>query len=103
MIATSEAISDDRLLGAAFTGDSWSTWRSILRAAEGLPLTDDQHQDFCRVAEREPPARRVRELWAIVGRRGGKDSIASAIATVAALNDYRPYLRPGERAVVMSL
>jgi hypothetical protein len=103
MITTSEAIGDPKLLGGAFAGSSWDTWRAVLRAAEGLPLTDDQHRDFCRVAERDPPNKRVRELWAIVGRRGGKDSIASAIASTAALIDYRPYLRPGERAVVMSL
>jgi hypothetical protein len=55
------------------------------------------------VAERDPPARQVRELWALVGRRGGKDSIASAIAAVAAMGDYRAYLRPGERASILCL
>jgi hypothetical protein len=43
----------------------------------------------------------VREFWAVVGRRGGKDSIASLIATVMAIDDYRDRLRPGEHAVVM--
>ena len=52
---------------------------------------------------REPPRHRVRELWAIVGRRGGKDSVASAVATTAALTDYREFLRPGERASVVCL
>jgi hypothetical protein len=103
MITASAAIGDDHLLGAAFRGASWSTWRAVLRAAEGLPLDDDQHRDFCRVAEREPPARRVRELWCIAGRRSGKDSIASAIAAAVAMNDYRAHLRPGERATVLCL
>jgi hypothetical protein len=103
MISVSEAIADPRLLGNAFAGSSWDTWRAVLRAAEGLPLNDDQHRDFARVAEREPPARRVRELWVIAGRRSGKDSVASAIATTAAMGDYRAHLRPGERAVVMCL
>jgi hypothetical protein len=103
MITASAAIADDELLGRAFRGASWSTWRAVLRAAEGLALDDDQHRDFCRVAEREPPARRVRELWAIAGRRSGKDSIASAIAAAAAMNDYRAHLRPGERATVLCL
>jgi hypothetical protein len=103
MITVTDAITDPNLLGTAFAGPSWATWRTVLRAAEGLLLTDDQHRDFCRVAEREPPSRRVRELWVIAGRRSGKDSVASAIATTAALGDYRTHLRPGERAVVMCL
>jgi phage terminase large subunit-like protein len=46
----------------------------------------------------------VRELWAIVGRRGGKDSIASAVAAFAAATfNQQNKLRPGERAVVMCL
>jgi hypothetical protein len=86
MITASAAIADDALLGRGFRGASWATWRAVLRAAEGLPLDDDQHQAFARVAERDPPARRVRELWCIAGRRSGKDSVASAIAAAAAMN-----------------
>jgi hypothetical protein len=99
----SSALDDPQLLAPSFRGESWAVWRAILRAAEGLPLSDDQHRDFVRVAEREPPRRRVRELWAIAGRRSGKDSVASAIATVAALGDYSRHLRPGERASVLCL
>ncbi len=103
MISASEAISDPKLLGAAFAGDSWATCTAVLRAAEGLPLDRRQRRAFRAVAERDPPRRRVRELWAIAGRRAGKDSIASAIAAAAAMNDYRATLRPGERASVMCL
>jgi hypothetical protein len=103
LITTSAAIDDPNLLAGAFAGESWSTWRAVLRAAEGLPLDDDQREAFAGVAEREPPAGRVRELWAIAGRRCGKDSIASAIATAAAMGAYHSHLRPGERATVMCL
>src|SRR6516165_2182237 len=103
MITASAAIADDHLLGRGFRGASWATWRAVLAAAEGLPLDDDAHRDFARVAEREPPTGRVRELWAIAGRRSGKDSVASAIAAAAAMNDYRAHLRPGERATVLCL
>lgn len=97
------AIDNPALLAPSFPGSSWSTWKAVLRAAEGLPLSDDQHQDFCRVAEREPPTGRVRELWCVAGRRGGKDSIASAIAVAASLGDYSAHLRPGEKAAVLCL
>jgi len=103
MITASEVITRPDLLGPAFAGASWDRWRAVLRAAEGLPLDRQQHRLFRAVAGRHPPRRRVRELWAVVGRRGGKDSIASAIATAAAMGDYRQLLRPGERATVMCL
>ena len=53
--------------------------------------------------DRDPPRQQVRELWCIAGRWSGKDSIASGIACVAALADYRPYLRPGEVPVILCL
>jgi hypothetical protein len=56
------------------------------------------------VAERDPPITPCRELWAIVGRRGGKDRVASAIATHFSLfGNFAPCLRPGERASVLCL
>jgi hypothetical protein len=46
----------------------------------------------------------VRELWCVAGRRAGKDSIASAVACYdSGFVDYRPMLRPGERASVLCL
>ena len=46
----------------------------------------------------------MRELWAIVGRRGGKNSIASAVACHAAgFRSYHEVLRPGEAATVLCL
>ncbi|HYU23914.1 MAG TPA: hypothetical protein VEO74_01830 [Thermoanaerobaculia bacterium] len=87
-ITATAAIDDPNLLGAAFTGPSWATWRAVLRAAEGLPLSHSQREAFRAVADRAPPTRRVKELWVIAGRRAGKDSIASAIATAAAMGRY---------------
>jgi hypothetical protein len=103
LITTSDAISDPNLLGPAFAGPSWDTWRTVLAAAEGLPLTPCQLVQFRAVAERDPPPSRVKELWLIIGRRAGKDSIASAIATAAAMGDYRAHLRPGEIAAILCL
>ena len=31
-----------RVLGSQFGGDSWATWRAVLRAAFALDLTDDE-------------------------------------------------------------
>ena len=65
------------------------------RAPDAEPRTPA----FREVAERDPPTRQVRELWCAVGRGGGKDSVASAIATVAALRAYTTR-RPGEKTLV---
>ena len=60
------ALTDQLLLGAGL-GDphSWTTWFSVLRATYGLPLNEQQQQQFAAVAgNRAPPSRRVRELCA---------------------------------------
>ena len=70
-----------------------------------IPMDEGEIKLFSGVAGgRDPPKQRVRELWAVVGRRGGKDSIASGIACFASgFIDYKKVLRPGERASVLCL
>jgi hypothetical protein len=80
--------------------DSWWPWRVILKAAYGYTLDPGELHFFRTVAERDPPKQRVRELWLIVGRRGGKDSIASLLATTAARYADTSRLRPGEEGIV---
>lgn len=103
-ITPAAAISHPAVLGRFFAGDSWATWRAVLKAAWAEPLDEAERALFHAVAgDREPPRRRVRELVVVAGRRSGKDSIASAIATVAAVDDYRDRLRPGEAASILCL
>jgi hypothetical protein len=82
-----DAMGDAECFGPWFQGDSWAAWRAILAGG------------------RSPPSRRVRELWIVAGRRAGKDSIASMLATYAATIDeaHVGRLRPGEQAVVQCL
>ncbi len=101
-----QAMTDEDALGPWFDGDSWKAWRVVLKAAFGLPLAGDELSIFHEIAgDRSPPASRVRELWIVVGRRGGKDSIVSGIATfVAAIEEaHVGRLRPGEKATVACL
>ncbi len=96
-----------------FHGPSWSRWRAILKGAYALEMTQAERDLFEEVAEREPPAQRVRELWVVGGRRGGKDSVASLIiAYAAAVFDGKrrqfagitlPPLRKGERGTIFCL
>ncbi len=90
MITILDALENPSIFKSSFSGSSWDTWKAILKAANGLAMSDEDITLFRAVAERDPPKKRVRELWVRAGRRAGKDSIASAIATfAAAFGDYR--------------
>src|SRR5260370_12306068 len=84
MIDIVEALDDPNLFGPWFSGPSWATWKAVLKAAFCLPMDEGDLKLFRAVAERDPPKKRVREMWCIIGRRGGKDSVASAIACCSA-------------------
>src|SRR5262249_40972434 len=104
LITPAAALDDPALLAGSFAGSSWDTWRAILKAAYGERLSKAELKLFHQVAgDRPPPKQRVRGLIVIAGRRSGKDSIASAIPTVAAIQDYRPQLRLGEKASILCL
>ena len=104
MITPARMIADPALLGPWFAGPSWDAWRVVLKGAFCEPMTAGERARFCELAEREPPKKRVRECYFAIGRRGGKDSIASAIASYAAVfGDFARYLRPGEKAVILCL
>jgi hypothetical protein len=104
MITVDQALRDKALLGTAL-GDlaPWSVWRAVLRASFGLSLLDDELALFHSVAgDRAPPSNRVRELWAVVGRRGGKSRMAAALAVfVACFTKHK--LAPGEVGHVLVL
>ncbi len=100
-----QVLRDPRWLGPWFKGPSWDTWEAIVRATFCLPMSIEQLALFKAVSgDRSPPKRRVKELFVLAGRRSGKDSIASALATIAAsFTDYRDRLRPGEKATILCL
>jgi hypothetical protein len=98
------ALTDPKLLGAAL-GDiaSWRVWLVVLKAAFGLPLDAQQLQQFTAIAgNRGPPMKRVRELWAIVGRRAGKSRMAATIAVFVAIF-IKHKTTPGEQPLVLVL
>jgi hypothetical protein len=103
-IAIDRALADPGLLGGAL-GDlsSWSTWLAVLKSAFGLALTETELATFVKVAgDRPPPARQVRELWAVVARRSGKSRVAAALAVFLALFQ-RHKLAKGETGYVLAL
>ena len=99
-----EALLDKALLDAALgNSKTWQIWLVVLKAAFGLELNAAELELFASVAgARQPPSKRVRELWAIVGRRGGKSRMAALIACYLALF-VRHRLSAGERGMVLVL
>lgn len=106
LIRIDAALKDRKLLGAAL-GDPepWSVWLAVLIAAFGGPLNRKEKRAFAKVAgSRKPPRQRVRELWAIAGRRAGKSRMAAAAGTyIAGCIDHSDKLSPGEVGVVLIL
>lgn len=100
-----DVMTNPKLLGPYFLGPSWDTWRSVLKATFAEPMTEAEAAIFSTVAGgRGPPQQRVSEAVFAVGRSGGKDSVASLIATCIAINfDPKGKLRPGERVVIFCI
>ena len=99
LVTMRDALTDPNLFGTVLAGDTWATWRVLLIAAMGEALTSAEREIFQSVTGRDQePSERVEELWAIVGRRGGKTRAIAVLASyIAALCDHREYLAPGER------
>jgi hypothetical protein len=99
-----EALHDPNILGEGRDPETWRTWDAILKGAFTLPMDGVERETFQQLTGRAPPAERVREIWAICGRRSGKTKTAADIVTfLAAVPTHRRTLSPGERAVCMLL
>lgn len=83
-----EALEDKKLLD--FGDPSWIAWRTLLLASRGEPLLPEELEIFKKLTGRaESPTKPVDELWAVVGRRGGKSRAIAALATyIAALCEH---------------
>ncbi|MDP2358198.1 MAG: hypothetical protein Q8M31_19345 [Beijerinckiaceae bacterium] len=103
-----QACRDPNLFARWFTrkgkkADTWTAWFAILAAIFALPMTDQQLETYRTLTGRtEPPTKQASEAWLIVGRRAGKSFILALIAVyLAAFHNYKSFLQPGERAVVL--
>jgi hypothetical protein len=104
MTEIDRALTSHRMLGVGLGDiDTWRTWIVVLKAAFGRPLDKDELATFHTVAgNRAPPGHRVRELWAIAGRRSGKSRMAAATAVYLGLFQ-KHRLSPGEKGMCLVL
>jgi hypothetical protein len=102
-ISLRKALADPALLGNALPGESWSAWRTMLIAAMGEALTDDERRTFFKLTSRDrEPLQRVEELAIIAGRRGGKSKATSTLAVyIAGLCKHK--LVRGERGILLCI
>jgi hypothetical protein len=91
-LSLTAALNHPKLFGPHFSDPSWDHWKTVAKAVDGEKLTDAEAEFFKTISGgREPPTRRVPEIWLTMGRRAGKDSIASAMAAHAAATFDSPH------------
>src|ERR1700733_11098625 len=84
-ITMRRALEDPQLLGGVLAGDSWRAWRILLIAPWGEAPTGEERVFLRPLPGRaREPLERCEELWAIIGRRGGKSrAISTLVAFIA--------------------
>jgi hypothetical protein len=102
-VSLRKALADPQLLGGALPGDSWAAWRTILIAAMGEALTDEERVTFTKLTGRaREPLECVEEAAFVVGRRGGKSKANATLAVyIAGLCKHK--LVRGERGVLLCI
>lgn len=98
-----DAIADPHLFKPFFKDQrTWAVWFAIIAAIFAIPMSPEQLTLYQRVSGRkEPPTDIAKEVWLVIGRRGGKSRVLALIAVwLACFHDYRDYLAPGERGTV---
>ena len=102
-ISLRKALADPQLLAGALPGDTWAAWRTLLIAAMGEPLDDEEREVFKGLTGRErEPGQCVEEAAFVVGRRGGKSKAMATLAAYLAGLCEHPLVR-GERGVLLMI
>ncbi len=98
-----KALADPSLLGDVLVGASWRPWRTLLIAAMGEELTDDERVLFKQLTGgREcEPGKLIEEFIGVIGRRGGKSHAIAALGTYIAGLCEHPSLVRGERGICL--
>jgi hypothetical protein len=93
------------IMGEEWDRPGWVAWRAYVAAIFDQPMTDEEYLVYQECTGREdPPVGRQYEVWAPVGRRGGKSRMMALIAVyLAVCYDYSDYLAPGEPGFIAVL
>lgn len=100
-----DVMRSSEFFGSWFQDPSWDAWMTFLKVLSALELNENDRAVYRYHTGRATlPSAAIREVWAIVGRRGGKSLISSAIAVyLACFVDHSQYLKPGEVGTIAIL
>jgi len=101
-----EAMDSPELFRPLFKDMStWKAWRTVLKALYGLEFEKDEQELFTEHTERKIiPDSGFKEMYCIVGARGGKSYMSALIACYTALfGDFSEHLAKGERAWIFTI
>jgi hypothetical protein len=77
-------------------------WRAMLSAAFNAPMDAGQEEAYNCATDRTTQPANLRELWMIIGRRGGKDAVGAFIALyLACSRNWKREFKSGETVVGM--
>lgn len=98
-----QAMDSPQLFGSLFKDmNTWKSWRTVLKALYGLEFEEGEQEFFTEYTGRQTrPDEGFKEMYAIVGARGGKSYISALIACYVALfGEFKKHLAAGEKAWV---
>ncbi len=100
-----ECMDDPGLLGYLFKDMStWTAWRAFLKSIYAIPFTDQEYEIYKKCTGRsKPPDQKFKEVYAIVGRKGGKSfctSLISVYSVLFSIDQFLDKLAIGEQLIL---
>jgi hypothetical protein len=101
-----QAFEDSKIFGLLIKDQStFTNWKVAFKTIFGLPMNEEELKVYREYTGRKnPPREPFKEVFLIIGRRGGKSFAAAIIAVfLAVFKDWTKILRRGEVGYVMCL
>ena len=104
LVSLTDTLEHPSLFGDLFGGDSWTTWRSVLKGAFAEPMTAEERVAFRSVTDRDPPGQRCASCGSSRAEEEERTQRLQLVAVhAAAFTDFTDVLRPGEKATMLCL
>lgn len=101
-----QAFEDLKIFGSLIKDqETWINWKVCLKAIFGLSMDREELRRYRKFTGRKRPSGNpFKEVFLIIGRRGGKSFISALIAVfLAVFKDWRARLGPGEKGYIMAI
>jgi hypothetical protein len=101
-----QAFKDSKIFGSLIKDQStFTSWKVALKTIFGLPMNEEELKIYRKHTERKKhPRNPFKEIFLIIGRRGGKSFISALVAVfLAVFKNWREHLRPGEIGYIMCI